>query len=223
MRCLLFCLLLSACGFVDYDATEPGKFTGSLLVMWVGEGGESGDGKFVYVPSRNRPLTFTRPDPDATPRVIRPEMMYTDGGSIPRQAQLFSGFSPWGYAPAYMVHDWLFVARRCLNDGIPTAEERRIRSMTFSDSADLIAEAIKALIVSGRVKPREVAPRVISGTVAGPVSYQRWIARGECRKHDRVSQKHRDEVKAALDREAGIMSAERTRARPARIVAEIEF
>lgn len=99
MRALLFCLLLTACGVVNYDAVRPGRFTGSLLVMWVGEGGESGDGRFVYVPSPTRPLTFTRAGPGTAPRVIRPEMMYTDGGSIPRQSQLFSGFSPGAMRP----------------------------------------------------------------------------------------------------------------------------
>ena len=81
---------------------------------------DAGSGRFVYVPSPGRPLTFHRRSHDATVRTIVPEMMYTDGGSIPRQAQLFRGFSPWGFAPAYMVHDWIFVARHCLTDGTPT-------------------------------------------------------------------------------------------------------
>lgn len=114
--------LLAACGTVDFENTsDRGEFHGSLFVMWVGENETSeGDGRFVFVPSRFDLLRFVRDteaNPNATVRIIQPEIMYTDGGSIPRVVQPFRGFSPWGYAPAYMVHDWLFVARRCITDG----------------------------------------------------------------------------------------------------------
>lgn len=219
---LFFSLILTSCGVVDYDNTPAGKFSGSLLVMWVGEGGPSGDGRFVYVPSHNKPLTFTRTEPDASVTTIKPGFMYTDGGSIPRQAQVFKGFSPWGYAPAYMVHDWIFVARHCLNDGTPEPEHQAFAQMTFQESAEVMAEAIKALIKSGRVKPNEVAPRVISGTVAGPISYQRWTIKDACA-GDQLSEKHRDEVNAALGKEFGIRSLRKAGVRPAQIVAEFEF
>lgn len=219
---ILFLFMITACGIVDYEKVPTGKFTGSLLVMWVGEGGNSGDGRFVFVPSRTTPLTFTRKNPNGTVSEIQPEMMYTDGGSIPRQAQLFSGFSPWGYAPAYMVHDWIFVARHCLTDGTPKGREPEIAQMKFHESAEIIAEAIKTLIASGRVKEREVAPRVISGTVAGPISYQRWVVKGAC-SGDRVTQDHLDEVNAALDQKAGIKARRLRGVAPARIVAEFSF
>lgn len=180
-RLLLFLtLMLAACGQIDFDAAPTGKFTGSLFVMWVGEGGRSGDGAFVYVPNPRDPLRFVRAEGQGTVQVIQPEMMYTDGGSIPRAAQLFNGLSPWGYAPAYMVHDWLFVARQCLTDGTPTKREKTIAGMRFTESAEVIAEAIKTLIASGKVSPRDIAPRAISGAVAGPVSYRRWTVTGAC-------------------------------------------
>ena len=191
----LLCLLLAACGQVDYGATPAGRFKGSLFVMWVGEGGASGDGRFVYVPNPRDPLRLVRAT--GTPRVIQPEMIYTDGGSIPRAGQLFRGFSPWGYAPAYMIHDWLFVARHCLTDGTPTQEERRIAEMEFIESAQIIAEAIKALIASGKVRENDVAPQVIAGAVAGPISYQRWTVQGEC-KTDRVSEADRAAAEAGI-------------------------
>lgn len=215
------CLLLAACGTVDFEDAPEGRFEGSLLVMWVGEGGASGDGRFVYVPSRTRPLTFHRDRPDAVPMQIQPEMMYTDGGSIPRAAQLFNGFSPWGYAPAYMVHDWLFVARHCLTDGMATDEEQKIAGMEFQDSAEIIAEAIKTLVASGKVQNNDIAPRVISGAVAGPISYHRWVVRGACA-GDRVSAQHREEVEATLARQAGLRAL-RPDVSPATIVAEIDF
>lgn len=218
---LLTCTLLAACGQVDYDAAPEGKFTGSLLVMWVGEGTLQGDGRFVFVPSPNAPLTFTRNNPSASITKITPEMMYTDGGSIPRAATLFNGFSPWGYAPAYMVHDWIFVARHCLTDGTPTEAERAVDAMSFVESAQIIAEAIKTLIASDRVQPNDVAPRVISGTVAGPVSYNRWVVEGACAE-DRVSEQHRRQVQAALARRAGLKTL-RLAEQPAEIVSEISF
>ncbi len=147
--------------------------------------------------------------------------MYTDGGSIPRPGQLFNGFSPWGYGPAYMVHDWLFVARHCLTDDTPTPEEKRIAAMQFQESAEIIAEAIKTLIASRKVKANDVAPRVISGVVAGPFSYQRWTVKGAC-KGDRVTKEHRDEVDAAFARRAGLRIL-RQDVRPASIIAEISF
>ncbi len=192
---LLLCLALAACGHVDYDATPAGRFKGSLFVMWVGEGGSSGDGRFVYVPNPRDPLRLIRAE--GSPQVIQPEMIYTDGGSIPRAGQMFRGFAPWGYAPAYMIHDWIFVARHCLTDGTPTEAERKIAEMEFQDSAEIIAEAIKALIASGKVRENDVAPRVIAGAVAGPVSYRRWTVRGEC-ETDRVSAADRAAAEAGI-------------------------
>ena len=218
---ILACLLLPACGMVDFDKAPVGRFDGSLLVMWVGEGGSSGDGRFVYVPSRTRPLTFHRDRPGAEVTTIQPDMMYTDGGSIPKAGQLFNGFSPWGYAPAYMVHDWLFVARHCLTDGDASQEEQKIAGMAFQESAEIIAEAIKTLVATGKVQNNDIAPRVIAGAVAGPIAYDRWTVQGAC-KDDRVSPDHRREVDAALAQRAGARL--RTRgASAATIVAEISF
>lgn len=219
---LIACAALTACGAVNYKDAPEGEFSGSVLVMWVGENNSgSGDGRFVFVPSPTQPLTFTRKNPDATVHRITPEMMYTDGGSIPRPAQLFNGFSPWGYAPAYMVHDWIFVARHCLTDGTPRAAERVIAPMPFHESAEVIAEAIKTLIAENRVQRNDVAPQVISGAVAGPISFRRWVVKGACA-GDRVSDKHRREAEAALARRTGrgILRSDVT---PARIVTEISF
>ena len=214
--------LLTACGQVDYDAAPVGRFDGSLLVMWVGENTSgSGDGRFVFVPSPNRPLTFIRNNPDATLPKIQPEMMYTDGGSIPRPVQLFNGFSPWGYAPAYMVHDWIFVARHCLTDGKPTKAEKPVAAMKFPESAEVIAEAIKTLVAEERVQKNDVAPPVISGAVAGPISYRRWVVKGAC-EGDRVTADHRKEAEEALARRTG-RGIFRTDVTPARIIAEITF
>ena len=198
MRVALACLALSlatGCASVDYDGAQVGRFEGSVWVMWVGEGNRLGAGRFVYAPAPGDPLRFVR----ANGEVLEPEVMYTDGGSIPRTAQLFRGFSPWGYAPAYMVHDWVFVARRCRTDGMATPAEAALAEMTFADTALIAAEAIKTLIAEERVAPNDVAPRVISGTVGGPISLERWTVEGGCAQ-DRLTPEHQARVDEAFFR-----------------------
>ena len=181
MRALLALLALTGCGYVDYEAAPVGKFEGALFVMWVDESKRGlGDGSFVFVPTAD-PLRFTRGG-KGTVQVIEPAMMYTDGGSIPQMAQAMNGFSPWGYAPAYMVHDWLFVARKCALDGQATPAEAAAAEMPFIESAEIAAEAIKSLIAAGKVQPNDVAPQAISYAVAGPVSRQLWNEKGDCQR-----------------------------------------
>lgn len=222
---------LAGCGTVNYDAAPVGRFDGSLFVMWVGEGGPSGDGAFVYVPAPGNELTFTRVSAVGKKQVIKPTMMYTDGGSIPKIGQVFKGFSPWGYAPAYMVHDWLFRARQCLTDGKATKAEAMVAEISFMESAEIIAEAIKTLQKEGRVGPDDVAPRVISSAVAGPISLHHWREKGACAV-PRVSEADR------LAAEAGIPGSsqsalrrsfrldddgQRQRLRPATVVGVVSF
>src|SRR5215204_4459054 len=71
-----------------------GVLTGKLTVEWIREN------FFIYRPDSKDPLTFVTTDG----RRITPRLMYTDGGSIPPILQPIPGFSPWGYAPAYIIH-----------------------------------------------------------------------------------------------------------------------
>ncbi|MDF0603981.1 hypothetical protein P1J78_25060 [Psychromarinibacter sp. C21-152] len=125
--------------------------------------------------------------------------MYTDGGSIPRAVQPFRGLSPWGYAPGYMVHDWLFQAKHCVTDGAADAEEARVAGMPFIESAEILGEAIRTLIAERRVAPDDVAPRAISGAVAGPISRALWERGGAC-PEPRVSAAHMAQIRRALGR-----------------------
>ncbi len=193
----LFALPLSGCLTVDYLHTAPGHFTGSVFVMWVGEGNGSGDGNFLFVPDPKDPLTFTRPDPQSHGAVIKPGLMYTDGGSIPKIAQVFNGFSPWGYAPAYMIHDWLFVGRHCLVDGETGSRFAQIRDVDFTDSATILGEAIRALVASNQVKPNDVAGETITGAVDSIVARNLWDEKGACAA-SAVSAKDRAAAEAAI-------------------------
>lgn len=174
--------LLGGCVSADlnYDELRSGTFSGSLVVIWVGEGGTSGDGRFLYVPEPGNPLTFRRRNSSAPGAVIRPGIMYTDGGSIPKIAQAFRGFSPWGYAPAYMVHDWLFVARHCLKDGSGESKYRRLADVNFDESAKIIGEAIRTLVESRRVKENDTAASLITAAVGTEVARRLWDADEAC-------------------------------------------
>lgn len=178
----MICALgLGACGVVDYDDLPDARFEGVLHVVWIGEGSDFvGDGRFVYLPDETAPLRLVRSDPEASVAVIEPPAMFTDGGSIPRPATLFGGLSPWGYGPAYVIHDWIFVARQCLNDGVADPVYTPYAAMEFQESAQVIAEAIQALVAADRVAENQVSPRVIAGVVSGPASYRRWVAEDEC-------------------------------------------
>jgi hypothetical protein len=66
--------------------------------------------------------------------------MFTDGGSIPRFFWKHSGLSPWGFGPAYVIHDYIFAVHRCGWD------DPDVASITFEQSAEVLAEVGKTLI-----------------------------------------------------------------------------
>ena len=211
---------VASCGAVDYAGAPEGRFEGTLFVMWVDETKAGlGDGTFVFVPSKD-PLKFYRDRSDATVSVIQPGMMYTDGGSIPTVAQAVKGFSPWGYAPAYMVHDWLFVARRCRKDPTATEAEKKAGEMPFLETADIAAEAIRTLILEKKVKENDFAPAVISGIVAGPITRSLWDDPGPCGP-DRIKKAHLDQIYRAFPELADGVTLRALRAGPKAKVVQI--
>ena len=67
--------------------------------------------------------------------------MDTDGGSIPRILRAYKKASAWYYGPAFIIHDWIFVAFKC---GI-----KPDNSIGFEESADIMAEVMKTLTEVG--------------------------------------------------------------------------
>ncbi len=177
---------LAACASVNYGTTKPGHFSGRLAVVWVGPtGSNGGDGRFLYIPDENDPLTFTRPEAPRAPGMAKFDRivagpMYTDGGSVPRLAQVFRGFSPWNYGPAYIVHDWLFTARQCLNDKNPDPVYGQVEGMAFQTSAEILAEAIRTLEDMHLVARDDVSASAITLAVSSPFSAGRWTVKGAC-------------------------------------------
>jgi hypothetical protein len=154
--------LLAGCAEIAYRQTDSGEFQGKLDVRWIEPD------RFVYVPNEADPLRFKT----AQGQVITPRVMYTDGGSIPRLFWGIPGYSPWGYAPAYIVHDWLFEAHHC--------QYPEFAWVSFNDSARLLAEGIKTLMET------EVAPKdatvfySIYEAVRTPIAERLWNAPDRC-------------------------------------------
>lgn len=111
-----------------YDNTAKGDLKGTLRVTWIGTDA------FLYEPDPADPLTFKRADGTT----ITPAAMFTDGGSIPTALRAIKGYSPWGYAPAFIIHDWLFVMRQCK---LPGHEK-----YDLDTAATIMAEAMKTLM-----------------------------------------------------------------------------
>ncbi|MER9301066.1 hypothetical protein NKI38_32115 [Mesorhizobium sp. M0621] len=173
--------IVAGCSSIDFQKLTTGKLSGSLFVMWVGEGNNSGDGNFLFVPDPRDPLIFHRADPSSPGGTIQPGLMYTDGGSIPKIAQVFKGLSPWGYAPAYMIHDWVFIAHHCIVDGSTENRFDQVRRIEFDDSSAILGEAIKALITARQVAPDDVAPGAITAAVGSAVAKNLWDEKGACK------------------------------------------
>ncbi|MCL1124174.1 DUF1353 domain-containing protein [Shewanella surugensis] len=96
-------LFLFGCVSQHYEETATGKLSGKLKVEWI-----SPD-EFQFLPDKDDPLTFER----SNGQFIQPAEMQTDGGSVPRVFWVFKSFSPWGYAPAFIIHYWLFHMKYC--------------------------------------------------------------------------------------------------------------
>lgn len=183
---ILSLLIIASCARVDYENAPIGTFEGTALVVWVGAGDDtsSGDGKFVYVPLEGNALKFTRSSEAGASDgndVIEPGAFYTDGGSIPRAVQWVQGFNAWAFGPAYIVHDWLFVVRKCANDGDPFGVESPIASMSFGESAKIMAETIRTVTYQYDLNQKTgAAGAVIAPVTAGPISYNLWRQKGAC-------------------------------------------
>lgn len=157
---LLGLLLAPAVGQAEENRTGPpaavaaqtdpdvNALRGMLLIQWHDEN------RFIYVPDTAKPLVFKLKDG----REIRPGRMYTDGGSIPRVFWGFKGFSPWGYAPAYVLHDWLYHQHRCKQDIGP-------QRYSFAEANQVLDDVIAILFKRGTAEPNQRARELIKWAV----------------------------------------------------------
>ena len=154
-------LLLSGCASPGYGDTSSATFSGKLDVRWVG------NNYFLFVPNPQSPLTLERADGST----ITPGLMFTDGGSIPKMFWGIEGYSPWGYAPAYMVHDWLFVTEHC--------KDHPDSKYTFEDSVTVMAEAMKAIMESNTKVRNYFVFDTVVGAIDSPIAEKLW-EKGKC-------------------------------------------
>lgn len=200
------------------DGLAPGEISGNLMVFWVGED------RFIYYPHQADPLTYTYPRPPdgSPPRTIQPGVMYTDGGSIPQAVRGIAGFSPWSYGPAYVVHDWLYLAHRCVAAGAigrlrpeDRAEALKAGDVSFAEAARLLAAVIAALAEAEVVPRRRFVPGIIFIAVYYLSARRNWDARepGGCRP---VSPEDLARIEASIV--AGALNGEAAGPAPARLV-----
>ena len=216
----LLTITLGACAFFTYEGTAPGQLKGQLLVVWVGED------RFVYWPKTKDPLTFEL-GPALRAKLgissVRPGLMYTDGGSIPRPLRAFDGFSPWGYGPAYIMHDWIFAAHHCLVQGRPDPQDPveydKVKLFSFDDSAELLAEVMKTLMVDKRVRTNAEVFNAISFGVDSVVAKNLWNT-SDPTSCDPVTDHDRKLIEGALSRKSlrAFVPGERAPRRPPLIV-----
>jgi hypothetical protein len=184
LRCILLFLMLAGC-VSPFLTAQLGRINRPVNTVWVGED------KFVYVPG---PPGLNFAFETSNGRIIEPGMMYTDGGSIPRFAQIFKGFSPWGFGPAYIVHDWIFYAQHCYIDRFEPDKAQYDDARRFADvygtggygpidfnmSAQILAEVIKTIIDDQEVRPENVPAAVISSAVDSVFALALWNEAGAC-------------------------------------------
>lgn len=147
--------MLWGCADLFYARTQPGSFKGKLTVEWIAPN------QFIYRPDDLEPLAFTTADG----RTIRPQLMFTDGGSIPRLFWSAPDFGPWDFAPGYIVHDWLFHQHHCrLGDW---------QQWDFATSAQVLAQAIKTQMLGGG-RPEPTVVWAIHEAVRSSIAERLW-------------------------------------------------
>jgi Protein of unknown function (DUF1353) len=166
VKTLVTLALLSACGTVaadsfSYSKVKPGKLAGKLIVQWIEPD------RFIFEPDPKTPLTFTRHNGQS----ITPGRMITDGGSVPRPIWVLRNYSPWGFAPAFIVHDWLFEVKQCKRTGHEL--------FNLENSADVMAEVMKTMIESKKIDAGPLTVAAMHEAVLSKPAREAW-ERGPC-------------------------------------------
>lgn len=154
-------LFLSGCASRYYESTSIGKFSGKTKLVWVEPN------QFLFEPDLANPLTFSSADG----KTITPGAMFTDGGSIPRIFWSAPGLSPWGYVPAYIVHDWLFEAKHC--------GYRDATGVHFPASARYLSEGIKTIMEANVAEVDKNVLYLIYQAVSSGIARKLW-ENGKC-------------------------------------------
>lgn len=128
-----------------YQRTATGQIEGLIQLIWDGTDRHGAD-QFRYEPHPTQPFSYVC----ANGRRITPQWMTTDGGSIPRPLHGIGAYSPWRYGPAFVIHDWLFVAHKH-RLGIDD-------DYTLEGAADVMVEVMKTQMEHWMPGPRGRIP-----------------------------------------------------------------
>lgn len=123
-----------------YNSLPTGEFRGEPTLVWIGPNRFRFEQKalapFQYIPHGGKPIV--------------PGEMETDGGSIPKGLWAFEGLSPWDYAPAYIIHDWLFVKHY--------DRDSEYAHITLKEAGLIMASGIKTLMEAPYAGSKDPVP-----------------------------------------------------------------
>ena len=146
---------------ITYDELDVGRLEGKVLVQWIEPD------LFIFTPDQNERLKFIRKNGDE----IMPQRMLTDGGSIPRSVWILRSYSPWGFAPAFIIHDWLFEVKHC--------HFSEHEGYTHVDAARVMAEIMKTMMESKKVAVDRSTVISMYSAVVSPLAKENWD-NGKC-------------------------------------------
>jgi hypothetical protein len=136
-----------------YPDFPLGSFDGEPHLVWVKPD------IFRHEPNAAKPFRFIRNNGEE----IAPGVMLTDGGSIPRSLWFIKDLSPWAYAPAFLIHDWLYDLHHCGRD-----------TRGFEEVRDIMLEGVRTLMESKVCPMDRVAFDLIYSGIDSFVARQVW-------------------------------------------------
>lgn len=136
-----------------YPYFPIGRFEGEPRLVWIRPD------VFRHEPNPDAIFRFTR----ANGEVIEPGRMNTDGGSIPRPLWFVKDLSPWAYAPAFLIHDWLFDLHHC-----------GLTDKGFEEVRDIMLEGVRTLMESGVCELNRLKFDLIYAGIDSFVARQVW-------------------------------------------------
>jgi hypothetical protein len=136
-----------------YPDLTPGRFEGEPRLVWIAPD------LFRHEPNPDKPFRFVRHDGE----IIQPGEMRTDGGSIPRPLWFVRDLSPWAYAPAFLIHDWLFDLHHCGRT-----------DKGFEEVRDIMLEGVRTLMETGVCEASRLKFDLIYAGIDSFVARQVW-------------------------------------------------
>ena len=145
-----------------------GEFQGKFILKWLTPE------LFRYIPDPDDPFRYLRKNSAGkVTETITPLEMDTDGGSLPKLAQVMLNTSSWAYGPAYMIHDWEFAAHYMAQNNPDFKFKKSFKQVNLT-----LAEAIWTLMNKGynKAKAKKDASDVqnIYAGVMSPIGKYIW-------------------------------------------------